>query len=219
MPEGEDTIGMRNEWLLATVLSVLIHVAGPTDATGSQLGKRPAGEWIETLHRPARVEGLRIDEIIATGGLKPGDVMADIGAGAGTLTVPFARAASTGGHVHAVDVDHGPVDHIAERARAEAATNVKPVLGEFADPGLPAQDIDIAFFHDVLHHVEHGAGCPENLARYIKPDGRIVVIEGYGQNMTPAEHEYAHDPARVTHDAGADDRVDGRSGLPTLRGA
>ena len=56
-------------------------------------------------------------------------------------------------------------------------TNVVPVLGKFTDPALPARDVDVAFFHDVLHHVENRAAYLKSVAGYLKPGGRIVVIE------------------------------------------
>ena len=150
---------------------------GVSEAVAWQLGSRPAERWIETLSRPGRVKQLRIDDVIARLRLKPGDVLADIGAGSGVFSLPFARAVAPGGKVYAVEVDQALVDHIAEKARAEGVPNVDTVLGEFGDPNLPTQDIDVAFFHDVLHHVEDRAGYLKNLSRYVVPEGRIAIIE------------------------------------------
>ena len=55
--------------------------------------------------------------------------------------------------------------------------NVQTVLGEFGDPKLPAADVDVAFFHDVLHHIDDRAGYLRNVVRYLKPTGRVVVID------------------------------------------
>jgi 2-polyprenyl-3-methyl-5-hydroxy-6-metoxy-1,4-benzoquinol methylase len=54
------------------------------------------------------------------------------------------------------------------------------VLGEFDDPKLPHHDVDLAFFNDVLHHIEHRAEYLKALAAYIKPGGRIALIEMNG---------------------------------------
>ena len=59
-------------------------------------------------------------------------------------------------------------------------TNVETVLGKFTDPGLPAKNIDVAFFHDVMHHVQERAAYIRTLASYIAPHGRIVVIDYEG---------------------------------------
>jgi SAM-dependent methyltransferase len=39
------------------------------------------------------------------------------------------------------------------------------------------EKIDVAFFHDVLHHVEGREAYLKKVASYLKPGGRIVVIE------------------------------------------
>jgi ubiquinone/menaquinone biosynthesis C-methylase UbiE len=51
------------------------------------------------------------------------------------------------------------------------------VLGKFTDPALPARDVDVAFFHDVLHHVQDRPAYLKSVAGYLKPGGRIVVID------------------------------------------
>jgi 2-polyprenyl-3-methyl-5-hydroxy-6-metoxy-1,4-benzoquinol methylase len=53
---------------------------------------------------------------------------------------------------------------------------VVPVLGGFGDPKLP-EAVDLAFIHDVLHHVEDRQAFLMALARYIKPSGRIALVE------------------------------------------
>ena len=69
---------------------------------------------------------------------------------------------------------------IEGKAKEGKLSNVKTVLGEFTDPKLSAQDVDLAFMHDVLHHVEDRAGYLKSAARYLKPDGRFVVIDYKG---------------------------------------
>ena len=79
--------------------------------------------------------------------------------------------------VYAEDVDQKLLDHIAQRAKTLNITNVRPVLGTFTDPKLPAKTVDVAFINDVLHHIEDRAGYLKALSTYLKPTGRIVVIE------------------------------------------
>ncbi len=188
---------MRYERLCAAVIAAAVCVVGASEAAG-QLGARTADEWVDLLDRPERAEGLRIDEVIARIGLEPGDVVADIGAGAGTFSLPFARAVSPGGTVYAVEVDAELVDYIDAKAAGEGVENLEGVLGEFTDPALPTREIDVAFFHDVLHHVEDRAGYIENLARYIGPDGRVVIIEGAGHNARPDQSEMHMTREQVT---------------------
>jgi arsenite methyltransferase len=123
------------------------------------------------------VASLKIPDVIERLALKPGDHLADIGAGTGVFEVPFSRAVGPSGLVYAVEIDQGLLDIIARKAREAKTDNIRGVLGEFGDPKLPAADVDLAFFHDVLHHIEDRAGYLKALARYVKPAGRIAVIE------------------------------------------
>jgi ubiquinone/menaquinone biosynthesis C-methylase UbiE len=162
--------------ILFIVLIALGALALSTSAR-AQLGSRPADEWIKNLDRPERIASLRIPEVIPFLKLKPGDNVADIGAGTGAFSLPVARAVAPSGKVYAVDIEQGLLDYIAQKAKKENVPNVRPVKGEFSDPRLPARDVDLAFFHDVLHHIENRAAYLKALGTYIKPSGRIALIE------------------------------------------
>lgn len=164
----------RGWFVFPTAFILAIH--GSHLAAG-QLASRPAAEWSKTLDRPDRIAELRTDEVIAKIGLKPGQVVADLGAGTGLFAVPMAKAVSPKGKVYAVEIDKGYFDIIAAKAREANVSNVQTVLGQFNDPSLPGSDVDVAFFHDVLHHIEDRAGYLKNLARYVKPMGRVVIID------------------------------------------
>src|SRR5262249_28486028 len=107
----------------------------------------------------------------------PGQVVADLGAGTGLFDVPLGKAVAPSGKVYAVEIDKGFFAMIDDKAKQNKVTNVKTVLREFTDPKLPAQDVDLAFMHDVLHHVENRSAYLKNAARYVKPGGRFVVID------------------------------------------
>ena len=165
----------------AAVSAVLI-VAAVAGAAAGQLASRSADEWIKLLESPARLASLKIDEVIAKLRLKPGDVVADLGAGAGAFTVPLARAVGGSGKVYAVEIDQALVDYISRKIKDQRVPNVRPVLGKFGDPALPAADVDVAFLHDVLHHVEDRAGYLKQVARYLKRGSRIAVVEPDARN-------------------------------------
>jgi ubiquinone/menaquinone biosynthesis C-methylase UbiE len=143
----------------------------------AQLGARSTEEWLKTLESANRIAKLKVDDAVAALQLKPGNVVADIGAGSGVFTLPLAKAVSDKGKVYAVDIEKGLVDHIAKKAKEQKVTNVQPVLGKFTDPNIPARDVDLAFIYDVLHHVENRAEYLKNLAPYLKSGGRIAVID------------------------------------------
>ena len=141
----------------------------------AQLAQRPAGEYIELMDKPDRV--LKIDEVIAKLRLKPGDIVADIGSGSGSFSIPMAKAIAPNGILYAVDIDRKMLDYVAERAKKEGVTNLRTVLGEYDDPKMPVKDVDVAFFHRVLHMIEHRQIYLNATAKYLKPDGRVVVID------------------------------------------
>ncbi len=155
----------------------------------AQLASKPADEWSKTLARPERVASLKIDEIVSRLGLKPGSVVADIGAGPGVFEPALSKAVTPGGKVYAVEIDQGFIDKINKRAADEQLKNVVAVLGEFTDPKLPAKDVDVAMFNDVLHHVEKRGELLQSLAGYLKPNGRIAVIE-----LDPVTGSHKDDP-------------------------
>lgn len=171
-------------------LAALLGLPCPATA---QLAARPAKAWIETLDSPHRVAGLKVEETVTQLKLKPGDVVADIGAGSGVFTPPLARAVSPGGKVYAVDIEQGLLDHIASKARELRITNTETVLGRATDPALPTRNLDLAFICDVLHHIEKRAEYLATLVRYMKPSGRIAIID-----FEPERGPHKNDPSLQT---------------------
>jgi len=152
-------------------------LAGGMTQVRAQLAPRKAEEWEKTLESPRRAETQKLDEVLSNLSLKPGMFVADIGAGSGFFSRPLAKAVAPGGTVYAVDIQQGLLDYINKRDAEENIHNIQTVLGEFDDPKLPARNVDLAFINDVLHHIEHRAVYLKALGTYIKPSGRIAIIE------------------------------------------
>ena len=180
---------MRGIPRISHVSAVLVALA--TAALSAQLASRPADEWIKTLEAPERVSSLKIDQVVAAMRLRPTDVVADLGAGTGLFEVALARAVPSG-RVYAVELDEKFFPHIQAKVKAAGVTNVRTVTGQFTDPSLPARDVDVAFFHDVLHHVENRAAYLKSLAGYLKPGARIVTVE-----FNAADSPHKDQPALV----------------------
>ena len=167
---------MRMSRVISIGVLAFVLATGLSQVAAGQLASRPAEEWIKTLEAPERVAGLKIDEVIARLRLKPGDVVADLGAGSGLFAFPLARAV-TAGRVYAVELDEAFLTHIRGKTKEQRLTNLQPVLGKFTDPALPARDVDVAFFHDVLHHVQDRPAYVKSVAGYLKAGGRVAVSE------------------------------------------
>ena len=152
-------------------------LAGGVSQSWAQLAPRKAEEWEKTLESPNRTATQKVAEVLADLSLKPGMIVADIGAGSGFFSRPLAKAVAPGGNVYAVDIQQGLLDYINKRDAEENIHNVQTVLGEFDDPKLPMRNVDLAFINDVLHHIEHRAVYLKALGTYMKPAGRIAIIE------------------------------------------
>ena len=164
---------MRVRAFVATAVAAFtICLTAPAYA---QLGGRTAEEWINTLETNQRLASLKIPETLKALGLKPGMMVADIGAGTGIFTTRMANAVKPGGWVYAVDIDQALLDHINEASTEVGLSNVQTVLGEYDDPKLP-DNVDLALINDVLHHIEHRDVYLKNLAQYLNPGGRVALI-------------------------------------------
>jgi ubiquinone/menaquinone biosynthesis C-methylase UbiE len=181
-------------------LSVLAIVCASQALNGDarQLGARPAEAWIATLENPARLAGLKIDEVVAKLRLRPGSLVADIGAGAGAFEGALSAAVGPTGTVYAVDIEPGLVAHIADRAKTLGLSNVRGVVGKYTDPAIPATNIDAALIYDVLHHIKDREIYLKTLAGYLAPGGRIAVVDfvpGKGGHAKDAEQQISREQA------------------------
>jgi ubiquinone/menaquinone biosynthesis C-methylase UbiE len=158
-------------WLLS------LAAAGFISDARAQLAPRKADEWVNTLEGPQRVVTQKIDQVLAKLSLKPGMIVADIGAGSGLFSRPLAKAVGPSGKIYAVDIQQDLLDYINKRSKEESIRNIQTVLGEFNDPKIPTRDVDLAFINDVLHHIENRAAYLKALGGYIKPNGSIAIIE------------------------------------------
>lgn len=171
---------------LVGLCGAAVLLAGMAGSGFQQQGNRPTGthqdntegkEWIRRLERPERIPGLKINEVVACLKLKPGDVVADIGAGTGAYTIPFAKAVAPSGKALAVDIWPELLDYINGKARHENVSNLQTILARLDDPSLPKNYVDVAFFHDVFHNANDRQAYVNVLASYLKPNGRIAIIE------------------------------------------
>ncbi|MDE0082693.1 MAG: class I SAM-dependent methyltransferase [Gammaproteobacteria bacterium] len=110
-----------------------------------------------------------------------------IGAGTGVFSAPIGERVGPERLVIAVEVNPGFLPIILDNARRAGVSNVRAVLGEFEDPKIPRNDIDVAFFHDVLHHVQERAAYVQALVPYMGQESRIFVVD-YDRNVEGVPH-------------------------------
>jgi ubiquinone/menaquinone biosynthesis C-methylase UbiE len=142
------------------------------------MGHQAAG-WLE---RPEREHEERPELLITALKLKPGDTVADIGAGTGYHTRRLARVIGTNGVVYAVDIQPEMLSLLTNRLATENTFNVRPVLGTVTDPGLPPAALDLILMADVYHEFDHPYEMVSAMCRSLKPGGRIVFVEFRGED-------------------------------------
>ncbi len=142
------------------------------------MGHQAAG-WLE---RPERQEEERTDLLIDALKLKPGDVVADIGAGTGYISEKMARRILPGGVVYGVDIQQEMLDLLDRKMKLLHITNVKPQLGTITDPKLPEGTIDLIIMVDVYHEFDHPYEMTESMVKSLKKGGRLVFVEYRKEN-------------------------------------
>ena len=116
-------------------------------------------------------------EILKAIGLKPTDVVADIGAGTGLFTRLFAAQLGPEGRVIAVDIARKFLDHIEVTCRERNLRNVETLLCTDDSTQLPPGSVDVAFICDTYHHFEFPQKTMTSLRKAMKPGGRVIVVD------------------------------------------
>ncbi|MBM3290705.1 MAG: class I SAM-dependent methyltransferase [Candidatus Hydrogenedentes bacterium] len=141
-------------------------------------------DWLE---RPEREREEMPDEVIKTMGLKPGDVVADIGCGTGYFSRRMAKAVAPGGKVYAVDIQPEFIEMVKANCAKEGVENVVPVLGAEDDPKLPKGGIDWMLLTDVYHEFQQPGPMLAHMRESLKPAGKVALIE-YRLDGDTAKH-------------------------------
>jgi ubiquinone/menaquinone biosynthesis C-methylase UbiE len=161
-------------------------------------------EDLGELEGPDRAEWQNPDRIMDALGVGEGVVVADLGAGSGWFTIRLANRVGPNGIVYAEDVQRQMIDSITRRVERLGLKNVRTVLGTANDPRLPAGALDAVLIVDSYHEMEQPVALLKNLARSLKADGRIGIVNFTKDGGGPGPAiEYRVDPERVIADARA----------------
>jgi SAM-dependent methyltransferase len=173
----------RIHWALYGVLflwAVSNAVLG-FQATHPITGRKIAGvmgvggaDWLE---RPERETEEQPDKALNALGLKPGMMVADIGAGTGYMSLRMAKRVSPGGKVYANDLQSDMLRLLRENAAQAQVTNVETVLGTETDPKLPKGQMDLVLLVDVYHEFSQPQQMLRKIREALKLDGRLVLLE------------------------------------------
>lgn len=141
--------------------------------------------------------------------LMPPLVIADLGAGEGTVSQLLARRAKK---VIAVDNSEKMVEFGKHLARNHRVKNLEYRLGDLEDLPIRKGEADVAFFSQSLHHAQHPARALAEAFRIVKPGGRVIILDLLKHHFEEARALYADvwlgfsevDLRRMLRDAGFD---------------
>src|SRR5438552_11047801 len=115
------------------------------------MGHLAAG-WLDRPEREQEEQPAKLMEVLK---IKPGDAVADIGAGTGYFTFRLSRRVGLKGKVYAVEIQQEMLDIMAKRMKDHGIKNIELVLGKEDDPKLPAGAIDLILMVDVYHEFSY----------------------------------------------------------------
>ena len=115
-------------------------------------------------------------------------VVADLGAGEGTLAQMLARQAE---RVIAVDLSPKMVEFGSELARRHDLKNLEYRLGDIEEPPLDDASVDLAFLSQALHHAGSPQKALDRAFRIVKPGGQLVVLDLLQHSFEEARELYA----------------------------
>ena len=155
-----------------------------------------AKQSAKSFDDPARDAWQMPDRVIEALGLKPGQIVADIGAGTGYFTVRLAKSAATP-KVYAVDIEPSMVSYLKERAGQERLNNVVAVQAAADNPNLP-ETVDLVLIVDTYHHIGAREVYFRKLAKSLKPGGRVAIIDFTPDSPEGPPKEFRFTPQQVT---------------------
>lgn len=155
-----------------------------------------------------REQWQNVDVIFAEMGVRPGAIVADIGAGDGFFTSRLARSVGVNGRVFAVEIDDAVMGRLRKRLQEDGIDNVTIVKGSTDDPKLPDATLDAALIVNAYHEMEQHQLILAALRRALKPEGRLVIVEPVtpsrrGRPRADEAKNHEIDPEYVLQDARA----------------
>lgn len=152
--------------------------------------------YIARMEGEDRAAWQRPDDVVAMLQLRPGDTVADVGAGPGYFTVRLARAVGPLGRVFAVEVVPEMVGALRQRLDRARLGNVTVVTARDDDPLLPPASCDAVLVVNTFHHFPDGAAYLRRLAASLRPGGRILDVDFQRRELPvgpPVESKIARD--------------------------
>jgi ubiquinone/menaquinone biosynthesis C-methylase UbiE len=129
-----------------------------------------APQW-DNLRKGFFSEAVR-EKAFAVAGVEPGRLAADIGAGAGFVTEGLLER---GLRIIAVDRSEAMLAEMKNRFGEGGAAEYR--IGEAESLPLEDSSVDYVFANMFLHHVDSPPAAIREMARIVKPGGKLVITD------------------------------------------
>jgi ubiquinone/menaquinone biosynthesis C-methylase UbiE len=130
--------------------------------------------WVEAPH--PFITRRRLLEILSPA---PGERLLEVGPGTGYYSLPVASALDDGG-LAVLDIQPEMLDHVMREAAKRGITNIEPTIGDAQALPYGDDSFDAAFLVTVLGEIPDQGAALSELARVVRPDGRLIVGELFG---------------------------------------
>lgn len=120
--------------------------------------------------------------------LLPPLVIADLGAGEGTLSLLLAQRAK---RVIAVDNSEKMVEYGLGLAERSNVKNLEYRHGDMEELPIENGEVEMVLMHQTLHHALHPQKAIEEAARILQPGGRIFILDLLKHEFEAARELYA----------------------------
>lgn len=140
---------------------------------------------------------LNPDFIVRGFDLKPGQIIADLGAGAGYFTIPLARATGHTGKIYAIDIQKHALNIIKSKAKLEHLLNIDYIWADLEMPTgskLKDESVDFAVISNILFQAEKRFDVLKEACRILKPKSRMAVFEWDQSNFSGGPPVYLRVP-------------------------
>jgi ubiquinone/menaquinone biosynthesis C-methylase UbiE len=211
-----DAVALRSQTLLPGVLFfplaalVIALAAPPACAAGAPPGPPPgpppetghdatvhhgfedADRWAKIFDAPDRDTWQKPAVVIEGLVLRPGMIVADLGAGTGYFEAHLSKAVDPGGLVLAIDPEPDMVRYLGRRAAKDGLANVLPILGLPEEPFLPRERVDRVLVVDTYHHIDDRLAYFGRMRKALAPGGRVAIVDFHKRPLPvgpPPEHK------------------------------
>jgi ubiquinone/menaquinone biosynthesis C-methylase UbiE len=150
---------------------------------GRQIAHVMSHYGIDWLERDEREMEENTSLLLKNLAVKPGMVIADIGAGSGYHSALLSKMVGTG-KVFAVDVEPEMIIYLNERIKQEKLSRIVPVLSAEQEVSLPGNTVDIMLLVDVYHEFSYPYEMALSMRAALKPGGKLVLVEFRSEDPT-----------------------------------